>query len=144
MKKILTIAILIFHFSVLSPAVAENKMQISLSFSDEKILVELANNPTTQEFVNMLPLRLMFRDYVGEEKISPRLPKALPSQSFENYNPAIGDFFYFAPWGNLGIFYNHAPEPYPGLVPLGKLKKTDWQKIQKQKNDFEILVEKEE
>lgn len=119
-------------------------MQISLSFSDEKILVELANNPATQEFVGMLPLRLMFGDYVGEEKISPKLPKALPSQGFENYNPAIGDFFYFAPWGNLGIFYNHAPEPYPGLVPLGKLKKTDWQKIQNQKNDFEILVEKEE
>ena len=103
MKKFFTVAILIFPFIFLSPSVAEKKMQISLSFSDEKILVELANNPATQEFVSMLPLRLMFRDYVGEEKISPKLPKTLPSQGFENYNPAIGDFFYFAPWGYSSI-----------------------------------------
>lgn len=36
------------------------------------------------------------------------------------YDPQVGDFFYFAPWGNLGIYYAKQP-PYKGLVYLGKV-----------------------
>ena len=49
------------------------------------------------------------------------------------YDPQIGDFFYFAPWGNIGIFYAKQP-PYNGLVYLGKVLES-----KSGKNGAEIL-----
>lgn len=53
----------------------------------------------------MLPLTLHFRDYNATEKVAD-LPGTLATDgSPAGYKPSAGDFTYYAPWGNLAIFY---------------------------------------
>ena len=85
-----------------------------------------------------MPLSLEFSDYVGKEKISPALPKRLDTKGLNGYDPKIGDLFYFAPWGNLGIFYEKQPF-HSGLVRFGKVEKLD--KIKAKKDNFIIKFE---
>lgn len=127
--------------SVLLASDKEEKMQIQLSFDDEKIIVELEDNAATRDFYALLPLRLTFSDYVGKEKISPELPKRLNTKGLNGYEPEIGDLFYFSPWGNLGIFYDKQPF-HSGLVKFGKLKANDLAKIRAKRNDFVVEFSK--
>ena len=126
----------------------EDKMIISLNFTNEaggfeKIMLELDENAAAKSLYAQLPLELKFSDYVGKEKISPALPKRLDMSEINGYDPKIGDFFYFSPWGNLGIFYEKQGF-HSGLAFLGKLKTEDLEKIKAFKNDFEITIKKEE
>lgn len=118
------------------------KMQIQLSLNDEKTIVELENNPATRDFYELLPLRLTFSDYVGKEKVShEKLQKRLNTSGLSGYTPQVGDLFYFAPWGNLGIFYDKQPF-HSGLVRFGNVGANFLAKIKAQKDDFEIKFEK--
>ena len=103
----------------------------------------LENNAAARDFYALLPLRLSFSDYVGKEKIA-KLDKSLSPQERGEYDPQSGDFFYFAPWGNVGIFYAKQP-PYKGLVKLGapKAEKESFiAHLKAQKQDFILTIEK--
>jgi hypothetical protein len=68
-------------------------------------MATLADNATTRDFVALLPLSLNLRDYAGTEKVS-GLPQRLSTSSTPpGVDPEIGDLAYYAPWGNLAIFY---------------------------------------
>lgn len=116
-------------------------MQIQLSLNDEKTIAQLENNPATRDFYELLPLNLKFSDYVGKEKISHELKKRLNTSGLSGYAPQVGDLFYFAPWGNLGIFYDKQPF-HSGLVRFGNVGANFLSKIKAQKDDFEIKFEK--
>lgn len=143
MRKICAIFVIAFVAcaSVLLASDKGEKMQIQLSFDNEKIIVELEDNAATRDFYTLLPLRLTFSDYVGKEKISPELPKRLNTKGLNGYEPEIGDLFYFSPWGNLGIFYDKQPF-HSGLVKFGKLKAQDLAKIRAKRNDFVVEFSK--
>lgn len=111
-------------------------MQIVLQFENEKILIELDESAAAKEFATLLPLRLKWSDYAGKEKISPALKQRLTQKGKSGYEPALGDFFYFAPWGNLGIFYAKQPA-HSGLIYLGKLVNLkDLEKLKAKNADF--------
>lgn len=60
------------------------------------------------------------RDYNKTEKVSD-LNKRLTTQSAPNgYAASIGDLTYYAPWGNLALFYKNFTYS-TGLVSLGKI-----------------------
>jgi hypothetical protein len=63
----------------------------------------------------MLPLDLTLNDYSTNEKIA-YLPRKLSEDGSDSFSgEAIGDLCYYAPWGNLAMFYG----PYhwsPGLI----------------------------
>lgn len=118
-------------------------MQIQMQFSGKSFVLTLENNATARDFYALLPLTLSFSDYVGKEKIA-RLEKSLNAQESGEYNPQSGDFFYFAPWGNVGIFYAKQP-PYKGLIKLGAVKDSKESFIaylKAQKQDFILTIEK--
>ena len=107
--------------------------------ADVKIQVELGNNQASKEFLGQLPLELEFSDYANKEKIA-HLPKALTVKNTPDYDPQIGDLFYFSPWGNIGIFYGKQP-PYNGLVYLGKLVNAkDLQSLRSIKGNFKLKI----
>ncbi|MDL2264182.1 hypothetical protein LJC31_05970 [Synergistaceae bacterium OttesenSCG-928-I11] len=82
---------------------AEN-LKLRMSFEGGEVLVNLYDSQATREFVAMLPLTLAFEDYARAEKIA-YLPKKLSSEApLSSSNQ--GDFTYYAPWGNLAVFYN--------------------------------------
>jgi hypothetical protein len=67
-----------------------------------------------------LPLSLSLEDYASTEKISD-LPKRLSTDSAPpGFDPSVGDIAYYAPWGNLAIFYRDFGYS-KGLVSLGRL-----------------------
>lgn len=94
-------------------------MQVIIEFDNQKALIELEENATSRAFVAMLPLELEWSDFANKEKIT-YLPHKLQTKGDSSYIPQIGDFFCYAPWGNIGIFYEKQP-PNSGLLFLGKV-----------------------
>lgn len=99
------------------------KMKLEMKYNGARFAVLLEDNPASRELIAQLPLELEFSDYAQKEKIA-HLPKPISVKNTPNYNPQIGDVFYFAPWGNIGIFYDKQP-PFNGLVYLGKILHTN-------------------
>ena len=81
--------------------------RVRFTAGDAEIIVRTADNPTSRDFVSMLPLTLDFRDFNAMEKIGD-LPRSLTTQGSTGRAPTNGDLIYFVPWGNLGFFYNAA------------------------------------
>ncbi|MBB5337260.1 cyclophilin-like fold protein [Pectinatus brassicae] len=97
-----------------------NVTKIKMTFDNSEVTAELSNNPTSQDFISMLPLTLDFKDYSGTEKIA-NPPRKLSTKSAPaGCTPQKGDITLYAPWGNLAIFYNDFCYA-SGLVPMGHI-----------------------
>ena len=95
-------------------------MKIRLKLEDTVITATLIDNKTTRDFISLLPLTLTLEEYAGTEKISD-LPKRLSTEGAPSgSDPSVGDIAYYAPWGNLAIFYRDFGYSR-GLVILGKI-----------------------
>jgi hypothetical protein len=81
----------------------------------------LADNPTSRDFVSLLPITITLEDYAATEKIG-YLPRKLSTAAAPaGTEPRTGDVTYYAPWGNLALF--HKDFRYSsGLIPLGKIE----------------------
>ena len=124
MKKILAHAIiLMLPLSLVSfaPCGAENvAMKIRLTVGDKVLTATLIDSKTTRDFISLLPLTVTLKDYAGTEKISD-LPKRFSTEGAPTgSDPSVGDIAYYAPWGNLAIFYRDFGYS-SGLVILGKI-----------------------
>ena len=102
-----------------SGEVAAEESRIRLSFDGKEAIVRLSDNQTTRDLLSRLPLTLDFRDYVGKEKIA-YLSNKLSSDG--SSAQSSGDFAYYAPWGNLAIFYRGNGNAGGGLIVLGVLE----------------------
>ena len=79
----------------------------------------LNDSKAAQEFAALLRLSLTLEDYASTEKISD-LPKRLSTEGAAlGFDPS-GDIAYYAPWGNLAVFYKDFRYS-SGLVSLGRL-----------------------
>jgi hypothetical protein len=95
-------------------------MKIRIKVKDQEMTATLINSKVTQDFVALLPLTLTLEDYAGTEKISD-LPKRLSTEEAPlGSDPSVGDITYYAPWGNLAIFYRDFGYA-SGLMILGKI-----------------------
>jgi hypothetical protein len=69
------------------------------------VTATLDDNETAKDFVSLLPMMLTFEDYASTEKIS-YLPRKLSTKGAPpGCDPSVGDITYYAPWGNLALFY---------------------------------------
>ena len=94
-------------------------IRIKLTFNNKKIIVRMNNNKTAKDFIELLPLKLDFRDYAGTEKVSD-LPKKLSKEGVPSGSkPSAGSFAYYSPWGNLAVFYKDF-QYSNGLIILGE------------------------
>jgi hypothetical protein len=81
----------------------------------------LEDSATARDFASLLPLTVTLDDYAGTEKISD-LPKRLSTEGAPaGFDPSAGDITYYAPWGNLAIFYRGFRYS-SGLVKLGAIE----------------------
>ena len=95
-------------------------MQIRIKVEDKVITATLIASKTTRDFISLLPLILTLEDYAGTEKISD-LPRRLSTEDAPSgSDPSVGDIAYYAPWGNLAIYYRDFGYSN-GLVILGKI-----------------------
>ena len=95
-------------------------MNIIINLEEKVITGTLVDSKTTQDFISLLPLTVALEDYAGTEKIS-YLPKRLSTDDAPvGSDPSVGDITYYAPWGNLAIFYKDFGYS-TGLIFLGKV-----------------------
>ncbi|HSO35904.1 MAG TPA: cyclophilin-like fold protein [Labilithrix sp.] len=95
-------------------------MKLRLITKDAVLMATLDDNAATRDFVSLLPLSLTLRDYAGTEKVSD-LPRRLSTSGTPpGVDPERGDLAYYAPWGNLAIFYRDFGYS-SGLVKLGRI-----------------------
>ncbi len=95
--------------------------KIKIVGQDTTLYATLQDTPTTRDFISLLPLDLELKDYAGTEKVSD-LPKKLTTKNAPaGYDPSVGDITYYAPWGNLAIFYKDFGYA-SGLINLGKIE----------------------
>jgi hypothetical protein len=101
--------------------------RVRFTIGDAEIIVRIADNPTSRDFVSMLPLTLEFEDFNVMEKIS-YLPRELTTDGSTGRAPANGDLIYFVPWGNLGFFYDaeRRDASYDDrVIPIGTIETGD-------------------
>ena len=82
--------------------------RVRFAAEDAELVVRVADNPTSRDFVSKLPLTLTFEEFAGREKIS-YLPQRLTTDGSPGGSTRNGDLIYYVPWGNLGFFYNAEP-----------------------------------
>ena len=96
-------------------------MKIRIIIDGAELTATLEDNVASRDFVAMLPMDLILKDYNGTEKIAD-LPSHLSTKGMpEGVDPNIGDITYFAPWGNLALFYRDFGYAR-GLVRLGRIE----------------------
>ena len=94
-------------------------MKIRLTINGQSATATLDDNPTARDFLSMLPLALTLEDYASTEKIA-YPPRKLSTQGAPaGIDPEIGDITYYAPWGNLALFYKDFGYS-AGLIRLGR------------------------
>ena len=94
-------------------------MKVRMTFNRQTMVATLYDNPSARDFASLLPLDLTIDNYANNEKVV-YLPRKLTeggSGPFGNERP--GDLCYFAPWGNLALFYG-GYRYSAGLIRLGR------------------------
>ena len=94
-------------------------MKIRLTINGRVATAILDDTAIARDFVSLLPLALTLKDYASTEKVAD-LPRSLSQTGAPaGYKPSVGDIAYYAPWGNLAIFYRDFGFAQ-GLVKLGR------------------------
>ena len=96
-------------------------MKLRLTVNGAPLAATLDDNAASQDLLKLLPLELTLQDYALAEKIA-YLPRKLDAASAPaGFAPSAGDIMYYAPWGNLALFYRDQPFD-SGLVRLGRIE----------------------
>ncbi|MCX7788014.1 MAG: cyclophilin-like fold protein [Spirochaetes bacterium] len=99
----------------------EATMNIRIIVGNTTLKAKMVDSPTTRDFLSLLPIEVTLEDYARTEKIA-YLPRKLSTEGAPaGIDPSIGDITYYAPWGNLAIFYNDFGYSR-GLILLGRIE----------------------
>ena len=122
MKKSVFLALAMATALYCAPCGAEDgTMKIRIKVGEKVTTATLIDSKTARDFASLLPLNLTLKDYAGTEKVSD-LPRRLSTEGAPSgSDPSVGDITYYAPWGNLAIFYRDFGYA-SGLVILGKIE----------------------
>ncbi|MFJ9777313.1 cyclophilin-like fold protein [Kitasatospora sp. NPDC101157] len=81
----------------------------------------LHDSPAARDLAAMLPLTVELEDFHGTERIGYPPREVTTSGTPAPAAARAGDIAYYAPWGNLALFYRDGPAPSPDLLILGSL-----------------------
>jgi hypothetical protein len=96
-------------------------IKLRLTLNGAPLAATLYDNAASRDLLKLLPLELTLQDYASAEKIA-YLPRKLDTVAMPaGFDPSPGDITYYAPWGNLAIFYRDQPFA-SGLVSLGRIE----------------------
>ena len=80
-------------------------MKIRIILADTTLVASLEDTPAARDFAALLPLDLTLEDFHATEKIADLPSRLSTSGAPDGVDPEVGDITYFAPWGNLALFY---------------------------------------
>lgn len=96
------------------------RIALSMGGSRDAVELDLDDTPAGRSLLDHLPLIITLDDYAGAEKVSTPTRALSTDGAPDGYQPSAGDLTYYAPWGNLALFYRDAPWAR-GLVRLGEV-----------------------
>jgi hypothetical protein len=109
---------------VLAPSAVSGQeastMSIRLTFGGKVVEATLLDNATARDLLSLLPMTLTLEDYNATEKIGYPPRKLSTAGAAAGVDPSVGDIAYYAPWGNLAIFYKDFGYSR-GLIQLGRI-----------------------
>jgi len=95
--------------------------KLKITVAGQTLTATLEDNPTARDFASLLPLTMDLTDYNQTEKIYTLSRKLTTEGAPASIDPEIGDLTYYAPWGNLAIFYKDF-RTSSGLIRIGKIE----------------------
>ena len=114
--------------------------RVKLTVNGNEVFVKLDDNVASRVFLEMLPLTLTFEDFNSTEKIA-TLPSKLNVDGLPSgYTPEVGDFSYYAPWGNVSVFYKDFRYSN-SLYKLGTIE-SGTEILGNLNGDFEVTIER--
>ncbi|WP_157143685.1 cyclophilin-like fold protein [Brachyspira pilosicoli] len=138
MRKI----IITFFIGLFTMNAFAQTIKIKLTFEGNEIYAVITNSKAGNDFLSLLPLSVKAEDFNSTEKIF-YLSKKLNTQNEpDGINPKAGDITYYAPWGNIAIFYKNFRYSN-NLIYLGKFENvSDIEKLSNIKGNFDIRIER--
>ena len=113
--------------------------QFRVVFGDTTLTGRLFDNATARDFASQLPMTLTFSDLHGVEKGAP-LPRKLSVESMPaGDDPQVGDLGYWAPDGNLVLYYGDVPY-WTGIMRIGHFD-GDMQAVAAQAGNVNATIE---
>ena len=114
---------------------------IRIAFGDTELTGRLHDNATARDLADQLPLTLTFRDHNDVEKTAP-LPRELSLDGApDGHDPTAGDIGYWAPDGDLVLYYDDGAPYIDGIVRIGEFD-GDLAALERQSDDFDGSLER--
>jgi hypothetical protein len=110
-----------------TPTAAEGDAETSsstpvrISFGDTELAARLLDNATARDLAAQLPLTLTFHDHNSVEKTAPLVHKLSLDGAPAGHDPVAGDIGYWAPDGDLVLYYDDGAPYWDGIVRIGEL-----------------------
>jgi len=83
----------------------QENMKLKITIGNNVLTATFADNATAKDFITLLPLTVELDDYASTEKIFYLSRKLSTIGTPSGIDPSVGDITYYAPWGNIAIFY---------------------------------------
>lgn len=96
-------------------------MDIRVTIDGQEVEATLNDSPAARDLATQLPLTLDLKDFHGTERIADPPRKLTTDNAPEPQAPKTGDLAYYAPWGNLALFYKDGPSASSDLLVLGHI-----------------------
>jgi hypothetical protein len=119
---------------------ASQSRAVRITFGDAQLTGRLDDNATARDLADQLPLTLTFRDHNDVEKTAP-LPRELSIDGAPaGHDPAAGDIGYWAPGGDLVLYYDDGAPFFDGIVRIGELV-GDTGPLEREGEDLEVTID---
>jgi hypothetical protein len=96
-------------------------MDIRVTLDGRPVDATLNDGPAARDFAGLLPLTLDLEDFHQTERVADLPRRLTTSGTPEPAAPKAGDLAYYAPWGNLALFYRDGPSASADLLILGHI-----------------------
>ncbi|MGW7073014.1 cyclophilin-like fold protein [Streptomyces sp. NPDC054855] len=97
------------------------QMEIRVTIDGRPVGATLNDSPAARDLASLLPLTLYLEDFHGTERVADPPRKLTTDGAPRPAAAKVGDIAYFAPWGNLAIFYKDGPSASEDLLILGHI-----------------------
>ncbi|MDL5206442.1 cyclophilin-like fold protein [Streptomyces sp. ALI-76-A] len=104
-----------------APSDRNTAMDIRVTLDGRPVDATLNDSPAARDFAELLPLSLDLEDFHQTERIADLPRRLTTSGAPEPRAPKAGDLTYYAPWGNLALFYRDGDSANPDLLILGHI-----------------------
>jgi hypothetical protein len=111
------------------PSGRTTTVNIRLTIDGHPVDATLNDSAAARDFAALLPLTLDLSDFHRTERIAD-LPRRLDTSGAPDAAQArAGDLAYYAPWGNLALYYRDGGSSDSGLVILGHVADGNTQRL---------------